>query len=252
MPGYVCVVPGCKSGWKVPAHGFPKDPVRALQWKEAVNSPRLDGLFGHELKKFYVCALHFTEDDVIPSLVRRKLKQDAIPSLLLQEMCVDSPEDDTALNLQQEDKEAEDAGPSSLLPKQHHAHDVEDAAEQLGTHLQEEMCVDSPEDDTALNLQQEDKEAKAEMSITKRRRKNAFRYRIPTTMTSNSKQFFDIAKQWKNQLYNARKKLKSYKMRLASANKFIRDNGLTGYRKLNPAQQLFLQMQLSNMDRKAK
>ncbi|XP_076285444.1 uncharacterized protein LOC143211546 [Lasioglossum baleicum] len=83
MPGYMCVVPSCKSGSMVPAHDFHKDTVRALQWKQAVNSPRLDGLFEHELKKFHVCALHFTEDDVIPSLVRRKFKQDAIPSLLL-------------------------------------------------------------------------------------------------------------------------------------------------------------------------
>ncbi|XP_076296800.1 uncharacterized protein LOC143217013 [Lasioglossum baleicum] len=110
MPGYMCVVPSCKSGSMVPAHVFLKNTVRALQWKQAVNSPRLDGLFEHELKKFHVCALHFTEDDVIPSLVRCKFKQDAIPSLLLpkrhthlhEEMWGDLPDDDTALNLQEE------------------------------------------------------------------------------------------------------------------------------------------------------
>ncbi|XP_076286779.1 uncharacterized protein LOC143212183 [Lasioglossum baleicum] len=147
---HVCVVPGCKSGSKVPGHFFPKDAVRALQWKEAVNSSRLDGLSDQEFKKCYVCALHFTEDDVIPTLVRRKLKHNAVPSL--------------------------------LLPRRDHVHNVENTAKELDTHLEEEMCVDFPEDDATLNLQEEDKAAEAEISIPKRRRKNVHR-KILSAMT---------------------------------------------------------------------
>ncbi|XP_076286792.1 uncharacterized protein LOC143212189 [Lasioglossum baleicum] len=54
------------------------------------------------------------------------------------------------------------------------------------------------------------------------------------------------------QQYNNQRKLKSFKMRLALANKFIKDNSLKRFDKLNPAQKLFVQMQLCNVDKKAK
>ncbi|XP_076283520.1 uncharacterized protein LOC143210509 [Lasioglossum baleicum] len=221
----VCVVPGCKSGSKVPGHFFPKDTVRALQWKQAVNSSRLDGLLDQEFKKCYVCALRFTEDDVIPTLVRRKLKHNAVPSL--------------------------------LLLRRDHVHNVEDTAEELDTHLEEEMYVDFPEDNIALNLQEEDKAAEAEVSIPKRRRKNVHR-KILSTMTPNAKQRYqryqryNVAKTWKIQQYNNQRKLKRFKMQLALANKFIKDNSLKKFDKSNPAQKLFVQMQLCNVDKKAK
>ncbi|XP_076286651.1 uncharacterized protein LOC143212123 [Lasioglossum baleicum] len=219
MPKYTCVVPDCKSNGKVPAHSFPKDPVRVLEWKKAICSPQVDELLNENLKHLRICALHFKEDDVIPTLVRRKLREDAVPSL--------------------------------LLPEKQHVSDKKNAPEMLDTHLREEMCVELPEDNTALNLQEEDKAAAAEFRITKRKRKNVHR-KIRPSITPRAEEFRNDAEAWKRRQYNHVMKLKSFKRRLATANNFIKNNGLKKYSKLNPAQQLFLKMQLCNVDKKAK
>lgn len=83
MVHWKCAVPGCKSKKDVPGHFFPKRVSLSDEWKKAVQNPYLILLNAQDLRKYRVCFRHFQQSDYILTFKRRRLKDDAIPSLLL-------------------------------------------------------------------------------------------------------------------------------------------------------------------------
>lgn len=83
MVHWKCAVPGCKSKKEIPGHFFPKNVSLCEQWKKCIKNPYLTLLSSQDLRKYRVCFLHFQETDYIATFKRRRLKDNAIPSLLL-------------------------------------------------------------------------------------------------------------------------------------------------------------------------
>ena len=80
-----CCVPGCISKRKVQMHKFPKNLEIGETWLKRICSPKL-AKFSYEdirRKQYRVCHLHFTADSWIPTLEKPRLRDDALPTLLL-------------------------------------------------------------------------------------------------------------------------------------------------------------------------
>lgn len=78
-----CIVPGCSSGRETLGHKFPTNPAQCLKWKDAVKSPRLEGLPLEEICLKYVCYRHFGEECYSDTMHNRKLKPNSVPTLYL-------------------------------------------------------------------------------------------------------------------------------------------------------------------------
>lgn len=76
-----CIVPGCTSNARTPAHQFPKNPSRRLMWLKNLKMQNIEHVIGLAKCKLRVCHKHFSEEDYIYSINRRKLKDDAVPCL---------------------------------------------------------------------------------------------------------------------------------------------------------------------------
>ncbi|XP_011860410.1 PREDICTED: uncharacterized protein LOC105557705 [Vollenhovia emeryi] len=76
-----CIVPGCKSNSRTPAHQFPKNIGRRLSWLKNLKMEKLEHVVSLAECKLRVCHKHFSEKDYIFSIHRRKLKDDAVPYL---------------------------------------------------------------------------------------------------------------------------------------------------------------------------
>ena len=80
-----CCVPGCSSKRKVQMHKFPRNLKIGEMWLERICSSKL-AKFSYEdirRKQYRVCYLHFPADSWIPTLKKPRLKDDALPTLLL-------------------------------------------------------------------------------------------------------------------------------------------------------------------------
>lgn len=77
----VCIVPGCFSNARTPAHQFPKDPDRRLLWLQSLKLENIEHAISAARQKIRVCYKHFNDNDYIYSVNRRKLKDNAIPCL---------------------------------------------------------------------------------------------------------------------------------------------------------------------------
>lgn len=74
-----CCVNNCKSGDKVPSHGFPKNPERRNKWFLNLCMKPLEN--ESELKKLRVCYKHFRDEDYSGSSRRRVLIHHAVPHI---------------------------------------------------------------------------------------------------------------------------------------------------------------------------
>lgn len=76
-------MPGCTSNTQTPAHELPKDPGRRYLWLKSIKLEKMEHVIGQTKCKMYVCHKHFSKEDYVYSLRRRKLKYNAIPTLYI-------------------------------------------------------------------------------------------------------------------------------------------------------------------------
>lgn len=74
-----CIVPGCTSDFRTPSHVFPKNPVRRFQWLQSLKLEAMEHVISAAGSKTRICYKHFSADDYIYSIHKRKLKYDAVP-----------------------------------------------------------------------------------------------------------------------------------------------------------------------------
>ncbi|XP_075736868.1 THAP domain-containing protein 1-like [Rhipicephalus microplus] len=88
-----CCVPRCKSRSLqkeagVTFHAFPGDQERRRRWASAVRPPGSDW---RPTKFLHVCSKHFAPEDLYPpSLLRTRLRDDAVPIILQENYFYDS------------------------------------------------------------------------------------------------------------------------------------------------------------------
>lgn len=77
-----CIVPNCQSTGVKTFHSFPKDFVQGQKWLEAINNPSLNNISYTDIykKKYKLCQKHFDENAYMGSILRPRLKADAIPT----------------------------------------------------------------------------------------------------------------------------------------------------------------------------
>ncbi|XP_071573000.1 uncharacterized protein [Temnothorax nylanderi] len=76
-----CIVPGCASNARTPAHIFPKNVNQRLLWLKKLKIENIEHVICLARCKLRVCYKHFSDDDYIYSVNRRKLKDNAVPCL---------------------------------------------------------------------------------------------------------------------------------------------------------------------------
>ncbi|TGZ34261.1 hypothetical protein DBV15_11616 [Temnothorax longispinosus] len=85
LPGLImrqaCIVPGCASNARTPAHIFPKNVNQRLLWLKKLKIENIEHVISLARCKLRVCYKHFSDDDYIYSANRRKLKDNAVPCL---------------------------------------------------------------------------------------------------------------------------------------------------------------------------
>lgn len=80
-----CVVPGCTTKRNVQRHCFPVNMKVGGQWLKAIGSDKLLKLTYQEIcrRQYWVCYKRFREDLWITTFIRPRLKDSAIPSLIV-------------------------------------------------------------------------------------------------------------------------------------------------------------------------
>lgn len=81
-----CIVPRCTSNRRTPSHQFPKDPGRRLLWLKNIKLQNIEHIISEARNNIRICYKHFSEEDYIYSIHRRKLKDDAVPHHNIPEM----------------------------------------------------------------------------------------------------------------------------------------------------------------------
>ncbi|XP_071653379.1 uncharacterized protein [Temnothorax longispinosus] len=76
-----CCVPGCATSSKLPSHALPKNVDRAHTWLRAIQRINLIDAPKEVLSKLRICFDHFSDDSIISYEIKRRLKDNAIPTL---------------------------------------------------------------------------------------------------------------------------------------------------------------------------
>ncbi|XP_071578828.1 uncharacterized protein [Temnothorax nylanderi] len=78
-----CCVPGCTSSAKVPSHRLPAQDLKAQAWLKAVSLNNMIDAPQEVKAKLRICGLHFCEDMIVSYGQKRRLKDNAMPTLHL-------------------------------------------------------------------------------------------------------------------------------------------------------------------------
>lgn len=258
--GWKCVVPNCTSNTKAPGHFFPKQQTIAKKWLDVISVPELNSLSEEEIRKCRICHLHFSPDDYIFSLNRRRLKYDAVPSLNLLQR-IENSSDNVQLieNINMTEQQFEtQLVENRNITEQH-----------IETQLVENMNMTEQQFETQIRntpkssrFTTQVRKQHIDTQINKTPKNSCLskhiRRRIlgsvtrKNLLTPKARQLYTKSLILRKRNIALRSNLVSYKKRLKYATKFSDEIFFKRYQTLTSSQKTFINMQIKNIRKKTK
>lgn len=244
---WICIVPGCKSNSKAPGHFFPKNPILSQKWKEIVNNNIILNASSEELRKYRICHLHFSPEDYIYSLNRRRLKHDAVPSLNIYNMQIINTEVNN-INTTEQHSQSE----TNTTEKELHLESQENTTE---LHLQinhesNKSCTSNvicAETNALQNDQNNIASEAVNCPSTSRSSRNILHsITRQSRLTPNAQKIYKKAVILAKQRNRMKRQIIDYKTRLKDAKKLSNSQFCKNFNSLTPTQRMFFNMQLRN------
>lgn len=252
--GWKCIITGCTSSAKAPAHFFPKNKELMEKWLKAVSQSWMSSLSENKIRKCRICHLHFDENAYIFTLNRRRLKHNAIPTLNLAiEMTEENDILQPSINQVQEKHTFDNMQHNDVIERIENNFSEPSTSQEKDTVLETNIKIDIFEQKTQQQIN-------SEISLNTPKRFNRINHSRNILgditrekhLTPIARKLYVKCRTFQKQNNILRRNLVHYKHRLKYATKFSSLTFFKKYSALTNTQRMFIEMQIKNLNKKSK